>query len=54
MKMQPDGTLAPVPDTSEEIIIASPRDMRQRGKNTAERNQSNLIIAEDIDDAEKN
>lgn len=53
LKMQPDGTLAPVQDTSEEIIVASARDARPRGKNGSERPQSNLIIAEDTEEPEQ-
>ncbi|MDD1728762.1 MAG: hypothetical protein LUQ50_06795 [Methanospirillum sp.] len=54
LKMQPDGTLAPVRDIGEDIIIASPRDARQRGKDgSGNRNRSDLIIAEDVDLTDK-
>jgi hypothetical protein len=53
LKMQPDGTLAPVRDTGEDIIIASARDARMKGKDGGERTRSDLIIAEDVDPTEK-
>ena len=53
LKMQPDGTLAPVRDTGEDIIIASARDARLKGKDGGDRNRSDLIIAEDVDPTEK-
>ncbi|HWQ65581.1 MAG TPA: hypothetical protein VN372_01805 [Methanospirillum sp.] len=44
-KMQPDGTLAPVKDTGEDIIIAT---AHPKGKDKVDRqNRSELIIAED-------
>jgi uncharacterized coiled-coil protein SlyX len=53
LKMQPDGTLAPVRDTGDDIIIASARDNRGRGKDGGgEKNRSDLIIAEDIEQSE--
>lgn len=51
LKMQPDGTLKPVRDTGEDIIIASARDARFR-KDSAEKPQSELIIAEDTEQPE--
>jgi len=53
LKMQPDGTLAPVRDSGEDIIIASARDARSRGKEGSERTRSDLIIAEDTEQPEK-
>ncbi|PKL59328.1 MAG: hypothetical protein CVV33_08405 [Methanomicrobiales archaeon HGW-Methanomicrobiales-4] len=53
LKMQPDGTLAPVRDIGEDIIIASARDSRSRGKEGSERVRSDLIIAEDTDQTEQ-
>jgi hypothetical protein len=53
LKMQPDGTLAPVRDTGDDIIIASARDARSRGKDGGDRNRSELIIAEDVDPTEQ-
>ena len=53
LKMQPDGTLAPVRDIGEDIIIASARDSRSRGKEGSERIRSDLIIAEDADQTEQ-
>jgi hypothetical protein len=53
LKMQPDGTLAPVRDIGEDIIIASARDSRSRGKEGSERIRSDLIIAEDTDQPEQ-
>ena len=53
LKMQPDGTLAPVRDTGDDIIIASARDARFRGKEGGDRNRSDLIIAEDTDPTEQ-
>lgn len=53
LKMQPDGTLAPVRDTGDDIIIASARDARNRGKEGGDRNRSDLIIAEDVEQKEQ-
>nr|WP_319539800.1 hypothetical protein [uncultured Methanospirillum sp.] len=53
LKMQPDGTLAPVRDTGDDIIIASARDARLKGKDGGDRNRSDLIIAEDVDPKEQ-
>jgi hypothetical protein len=52
LKMQPDGTLAPVRDNGEDIIIASARDARPRGKDGSDRSRSDLIIAEDTEQTE--
>ncbi len=49
LKMQSDGTLAPMRDTGDDIIIASARDARNRGKDGGDRNRSDLIIADDVD-----
>lgn len=53
LKMQPDGTLAPVKEHGDDIIIASARDARLRGKDGGDRNRSDLIIADDVDPAEQ-
>lgn len=54
LKMQPDGTLAPVRDTGDDIIIASARDARNRGKDSnGDRNRGDLIIAEDAEQTEQ-
>jgi hypothetical protein len=53
LKMQPDGTLAPVRDIGEDIIIASARDARSRGKDGSDRSRSDLIIAEDTEQTEQ-
>jgi hypothetical protein len=53
LKMQPDGTLAPDKEYGDDIIIASPRDVRQRGKDAGDRNRGNLIIADDVDPSEQ-
>jgi hypothetical protein len=53
LKMQPDGTLAPEREIGDDIIVASARDARSRSKNGYERNQSNLIIAEDAEQTEQ-
>ncbi len=54
LKMQPDGTLAPVRDTGDDIIVASARDIRNRGKDAnGDRNRSDLIIAEDVEQSEQ-
>ena len=53
LKMQPDGTLQPEPEAGEDIIIASPRDIRQRSKDkSGKTGLSDLIIAEERDPAE--
>jgi len=53
LKMQPDGTLAPVREMGEDIIIASPRDGRPRGRDGAERARGELIIADDAEPTEQ-
>jgi len=53
LKMQPDGTLAPVRERGEDIIVASARDTRLRGRDGGDRNRSDLIIADDVDSAEQ-
>lgn len=47
LKMQPDGTLKPMRDMSEDIIVASARDARFKGKNEPRPGQSDLIIVDD-------
>lgn len=53
LKMQPDGTLAPVRERGEDIIIASARDARMRGREGNDRNRGDLIIADDEEQPEQ-